>query len=212
MRTPTIAFHAGYLLLGTLTLAATAPLQAQLGDRIVRSAKQKVEERKERTRDHLVHRATEPVDSTLERVAAPVDSAVGRAAGGAAATVARIGRSRSAEIDEEADRLIEELAAGGRAELAGISFAAGSDQPEPSSAIHLTALARALGRMEGTLLIEGRAEADEVPGGGRALAKLRAAAVKHALVGEGIEAARLFAVGQAAGPNATVPITVVLMQ
>lgn len=54
------------LLLFTLLVLA-APVEAQLLQEIKESARQKVEDRKARTRAHVVDRATEPVDSALER-------------------------------------------------------------------------------------------------------------------------------------------------
>jgi outer membrane protein OmpA-like peptidoglycan-associated protein len=200
------------ILLGALSLSAARPVEAQLGDRIVRSAKQKAQERKERTKEHLVYRATEPVDSTLERIAAPVDSVVGRAATSAAVTMSRVGRSRAAEIEVEALRLSEELATTGRAEVPGVAFAPGTDQPEPGSEIHLSALAAALRGAEGVFLVEGRAAADEDPTGGRALGGLRAAAVKASLLARGLPAVQLFTAGQVADADGAVPITVVRMQ
>ncbi len=200
------------VLLGGLSSAVATPVEAQLGDRIVRSAKQKAEERKERTRENLVQRATEPVDSTLERIAAPVDSLVGRAAAGAAVAVSRVGRSRAAEVEAEARRLSDELSATGRAEVAGITFAAGMDQPEPGSEIYLSALAAALGGAQGVFLIEGRAGAEADGSGGRTLGALRAAAVKASLVAEGVAGVQLFAAGQAGEGAGVVPITVVRME
>ena len=199
-------------LLGGVSSAFARPVEAQLGDRIVRSAKQKVEERKERTKEHLVQRATEPVDSTLERIAAPVDSVVGRAAGGAAVAVSRVGRSRAAEIEAEARRLSEELSTAGRAEVAGIVFAAGMDQPEPGSEIYLSALARALSGMQSAFLIEGRAGMDEDGAGGRELGGRRAAAVKTSLVAQDLMNTQVFAVGRTVEDGPAVPITVVRMQ
>ena len=200
------------IVLSVLALGTSQPVEAQLGDRIVRSARQKVEERKERTRENLVQRATEPVDSSLERIAAPVDSVVGRAGVGAAAAVSRMGRSQAAEVEAEARRLSEELAATGRAEVPGIAFEVGADQPHPGSEGHLSALAVALRGGPGPFLIEGRARAEEDGSGGRVLAGLRAAAIKAALVAEGLDGARLFTAGRRGEDDGAVPITVIRVQ
>jgi outer membrane protein OmpA-like peptidoglycan-associated protein len=200
------------ILFNALSLVGARPIEAQLGDLIIRSAKQKADERKERTKENVVHRATEPVDSTLERIAAPVDSVVGRAAAGAAVAVSRVGRSWAAEVEAEARRLSDELAARGRVEVPGIAFVSGTEQLESGSETYLSALASALGAAPGAFLIEGRAGADEDGTGGRTLGGLRAAAVKAALVAEGVAGVQLFAAGQAAEADGPVPITVVRME
>jgi outer membrane protein OmpA-like peptidoglycan-associated protein len=200
------------ILLNALCLVVAQPVEAQLGDRIIRSAKQKLEERKERTKENVVQRATEPVDSTLERVAAPVDSVVGRAAAGAAVAVSRVGRSRAAEVEVEARRLSDELAATGRVEVPGIAFVPGMEQLGPGSETYVSALAAALNGAPGAFLIEGRAGTDEDGTGGRTLGGLRAAAVKASLVAEGVADVQLFAAGHAAEGDGVVPITVVRME
>ncbi len=124
-----------------LLLGGALPAQAQLTKRIGEAAKERITERKQRTKDHVVQRATEPVDSAVERVAAPIDSLAGQVGGGAAGAVSRLGREDAAAREAEELRLVEALSTVGRAELTGIAFAPGSDRLQDDGGPGFAALA-----------------------------------------------------------------------
>jgi outer membrane protein OmpA-like peptidoglycan-associated protein len=192
-------------------LALAAPAEAQLLKEIKESARQKVTERKERTRAHAVQGATEPVDSALERGIQPVDSFVAKAATGAGAAVSRLGREDEAAAVEAERRLKDGLALEGRADLPGLAFAPGADVPAPGADRHLAAVANVLAMEESVFLVEGRAGAEDPPGD-RGLGERRAAAVKSALVSAGIPGSRLFTAGRQEPATGTALVSVVRMQ
>lgn len=181
-----------------LLLGGALPAQAQLTKRIGEAAKERITERKQRTKDHVVQRATEPVDSAVERVAAPIDSLAGQVGGGAAGAVSRLGREDAAAREAEELRLVEALSTVGRAELTGIAFAPGSDRLQEDGGPGFAALVNVLAANPGAYLIEGWAPPTE--GGGRpSLGERRAAELKSSLVARGIPPGQLFAAA-ARGP------------
>ncbi|MEO6526128.1 MAG: OmpA family protein [Gemmatimonadaceae bacterium] len=94
-------------------------------------------------------------------------------------------------------RQLAQRLAGGRVELPGVRFAAGSDRLDPASVADVDLLAAALRETTGVFAIE----AHLAPGpGAQALSMRRAAALQSRLVAAGVEADRLFATGVAAAP------------
>ena len=83
----------------------------------------------------------------------------------------------------------------GRAVIAGIRFAAGSDVIAPSSAATITRLAKAILATPGSFLVESHIAAGNDATADQALTDRRAAAVKARLVAEGVPAGRLFSMG-----------------
>ena len=169
-------------------------------------------ERRERTRAHVIERATEPVDSALERGIRPVDSLVSQAATGAGQTVARLGREDEATRAQERQRLMESLAVEGRVELPGLAFAPGSGTLEPGADPFLAALVDVLAAEAGVFLLEGLGDGPKAPQA-RALGEQRAAAVKAALVAAGVAGSRrLFSVGRESETAGAARLALVRMQ
>jgi outer membrane protein OmpA-like peptidoglycan-associated protein len=189
-------------------LETPAPAHAQFSKLVKERVKQKVEERKRQTEEHLITRATEPADSALERIMSPVDSVAGKLGSTAGAAVSKMGRGPDPLAREAA--LLEEQLASGHADLTGVAFEPESDALNPASEPTLTALAQVLTGSEGVFLLQGRADPGSADA--RALAELRAMALKTWLVGLGVPAARVFSAGDGMVKQGVVQASVVRMQ
>jgi outer membrane protein OmpA-like peptidoglycan-associated protein len=188
-----------YLLIMVLLAAAAQRADGQVWKKIKEAAKAKVEAQKTKTATHVVEAAGTVVDSTLEKSGRGVDSAVTKV--GTVADTAMNATERGVKGIAsgvagafKGDGLQQDLAKG-RAVVAGIRFAAGSDQIEPSSASTITRLAKAILGTSGTFLIESHTAATSDATAEQALTDRRASAVKARLVAEGVPAARLFSMG-----------------
>jgi outer membrane protein OmpA-like peptidoglycan-associated protein len=195
---------------GVVASSTVAPrAEAQFTQRVAERVKQAAAERKRQTEENAVNRAAEPADSALARVSEPVESLTARVGGKAGAAVGRLGRSQDDAAQEEA-RIRQELAAG-RADLPGVGFEPGNDRLTASSEPSLRALVRIMTDSPGVFLIQLRADPGEASNPSQ-LPSLRATAIKHWLVSNGIPAERVFAGGESAATSGTAVVTVAVMQ
>jgi len=188
-----------FLLIILLVAAAPGLADGQVWKKIKEAAKAKVEAQKTKAATHVVEAAGTVVDSTLEKSGRGVDSAVNKATTVADTAMNATERGVKGVVGGVAgafkgDGQQQDLAKG-RAVVAGIRFAAGSDEIAPSSAAAITRLAKAILATTGTFLVESHTAATNDPTADQAMTDRRATAVKARLIAEGVPAARLFSMG-----------------
>lgn len=183
------------VLAGALLAAVPRAAEAQLLDRIRKNAKAKVDERVvKKANERIVQATGEVVDSATEKTARGIDTAVARGSSAASRVVEGTERAVTSlvNVGDDGAAVATQLAAG-RLVLGGLAFTADGGL-EPSSHATLRHVARAINAAEGTFLIEGHVGAD-AGAAAQPLSEVRARAVKVQLVGEGVDAARLFVLG-----------------
>ena len=188
-----------HLLIILLVAAAPHHADGQIWKKIKEAAKAKVEAEKTKAATHVVEAAGTVVDSTLEKSGRGVDSAVSKASTVADTAMNATERGVKGVVGGvvgafKGDGLQQDLAKG-RAVVAGIRFAPGSDEIMSSSTSMTTRLAKAILATPGTFLVESHTAATNDATADQALTDRRATAVKTRLIAEGVPAARLFAMG-----------------
>ena len=200
----------------TGTPAAGAPAQADTGlksggllKRIGGHAKRKAGQVKAETADNLAAATNEVIDTTLESGSGVVTSTAAEASSAARIRIGGAGQSLTPSGQrgaESSDNLATALASG-RAVLRSIRFTGATSVLEPSARELVKRLAAALERTPGSFLIEAHVDALQSPAAAQELSERRAAAVKAALIKQGIPAARLTALGYGATrPMPEVPV------
>jgi outer membrane protein OmpA-like peptidoglycan-associated protein len=168
----------------------------QLGTHI----KKKAGEVTNQTAQTIADGATEVVDTTLETGSGVVSGAALEATNTARTGIGSVGRSLTpVELrgGESSDNLTTVMAGGG-AELRMLRFTGTTDVLEPASRDLIKRLAAALNATQGNFVIEGHVDPLPSPAASQELSEHRAAAVKQALIRDGVVATRLKALGYGA--------------
>lgn len=191
---------------GTLVLAAAlaawcaAPAAAE-AQGVLKRLREQTAKRLQQGKAHVdsavLSTAGGVVDSTVGKTGRAADAGVNKVGAAADGAIARTEQGVAGALGRGGDALAAQLA-GGRAVLPEITFTPNSDQLTPEADGVVRRLAKALADATGVFLIEGHT----APAGDAAAAQLlserRAAALKARLVGDGVPAARLLAVGYGA--------------
>ncbi len=200
----------------TVPPSAPAPAEAEpapkglggLFKKIGAHAKQKAGEVTSQTAQSIVAGASNVVDTSIETGAGVVSSAALEATNTARTTIGGVGRSLTPVAlrgGESSDNLATVMAAGG-AELRMLRFTGDTDVLEPASRELITRVAAALNATQGRFVIEAHVDPLPSPAASQQLSEHRAAAVKQALIRNGVEATRLTALGYGASePKPEVP-------
>jgi outer membrane protein OmpA-like peptidoglycan-associated protein len=171
-------------------------------------AKQKAGEVTSQTAQSIVAGASNLVDTSIETGAGVVTGAALEATNTARSTIGGVGRSLTPLAlrgGESSDNLVTVLAAGS-AELRMVRFTGNTDVLEPASRDLAERLAAALNATQGRFVIEAHVDPLPSPAASQQLSEHRAAAVKQALIRNGVEATRLTALGYGASePKPEVP-------
>ncbi len=196
----------------------SAPAQAEaepavkslggLFKKIGKHAKRKVGEVTSQTVENIAGGASNVVDNSLESGAGVVSSAALEATNTVRTGVGSVGRSLTPVAlrgGESSDNLATVMAAGG-AELRMLRFTGNTDVLEPAARDLITRLAAALNATQGNFVIEAHADPLPSPAESQQLSEHRAAAVKQALIRNGVVPTRLKALGYGASePKPEVP-------
>jgi outer membrane protein OmpA-like peptidoglycan-associated protein len=171
-------------------------------------AKQKAGDVTSQTAQSIAAGATNVVDTSIETGAGVVSGAALEATNTARTTIGGVGRSLtpvSLRGGESSDNLATVLA-GGAAELRMLHFTGNTDVLEPASRELIKRLAATLNATQGRFVIEAHVDPLPSPAASQQLSEHRAAAVKQALIRNGVEATRLTALGYGASePKPEVP-------
>ncbi|HEX2781605.1 MAG TPA: OmpA family protein [Gemmatimonadaceae bacterium] len=185
-------------LVGAVVLFGTRPAAAQFGviDRIRKEATDKAKAKKAQADSAVVARAGRTVDSTLEKTGRGVDTAVAKVG---TVTDTMLNRSErgvkslaGGRRSDDAARLAADLADDGRVVLEGLRFGA-DGALDAASRGTVRALAKLLQQSGGGFVVEGHVAPGGDPAAEQARSESRAKAVKAALVEEGLDVSRLFA-------------------
>jgi outer membrane protein OmpA-like peptidoglycan-associated protein len=188
--------------------AASAPPEAQPGvkslgglfKKIGAHAKAKAGEVTNQTAQNIASGAEDVVDTSLETGAGVASGAALEVTNSARSTIGGVGRSLTPVAlrgGESSDNLVTVMAAGG-AELRMLRFTGATDVLEPTSRDLIKRLAAALNATQGNFVIEGHVDPLPSPTASQELSEHRAAAVKLALIRDGVVATRLKALGYGA--------------
>jgi outer membrane protein OmpA-like peptidoglycan-associated protein len=160
------------------------------------------------TAQRLASTATQVVDTTLETGSGLVSSTAAEAGNQARMTIGGVGQSLMPDALQGGDGSdnLATVVSSGHAVLRMMRFTGGTDVLEPSSRELAKRLAEELQRIPGTFVIEAHVDPLLSPAASQQLSENRAAAVKRALIGHGIQAERLIALGYGASePQPEVP-------
>lgn len=166
-----------------------APLQPQLSKKIKAAVKQKAEQRKAGTEDHIADETAKVTDTAIARVTTVVDSGASKLSTKAANALGKVG-AKGASEPREVSAMRRQLKEG-RADLTGFAFPIGGDALPVESQGPLEVLAQALAKDKSQVLIQGRADGKTSKGRVAGLATRRAQSVKQWLTAWGIDPARL---------------------
>jgi outer membrane protein OmpA-like peptidoglycan-associated protein len=171
-------------------------------------AKRKASEVASQTAQNIAAGASNVVDTSIETGAGVVSGAALEATNTARSTIGGVGRSLTPVAlrgGESSDNLATVMAGGG-AELRMLRFTGNTDVLEPASRDLIKRLAAALNATQGRFVIEAHVDPLPSPAASQLLSEHRAAAVKQGLIRNGVEAARLTALGYGASePKPEVP-------
>ncbi len=160
------------------------------------------------TAQRLAGTAAQIVDTTLETGSGLVAGTAAEAGNQARMTIGGVGESLmpgALRGGNGSDNLAT-VVASGHAVLRMMRFTGATDVLEPSSRQLAKRLAEAIHRTPGTFVIEAHVDPLPSPGASQQLSENRAAAVKRALIGHGVQAERLLALGYGASePQPEVP-------
>lgn len=182
-----------------------ADAQIRIMDRVRERAKARLDSTRQKTEDHVVEATGTVVDSAAAKTGRGVDTVVTKSTNVVGTVVDRTsdvvaGMVKRGGPDAELARQF----ATGRVVLAGVRFTP-DDAVARGSESTFRALAKLLASAQGPYVVQ--ASATDAAAAGR-----RARAVKASLVAAGVDASRLFALGQSVGDAAAERVELARMQ
>lgn len=187
------------------SVGAVRPAEAQLIGRIRKHVEARLDSTKRKTEDHVVEATGTVVDSATAKTGRGVDTAVAKGTNVVGAVVDRTGDVVAGMVRRGGpDAALARQFATGRVVLADVRFTP-NDAVARGSEPTFRALAKLLASAPGPYVVQASAT-------DRASADRRAKAVKAGLVAAGVDASRLFALGQTADSPAAERVELARMQ